>query len=60
MNADDQVYHPGEVVPQSGIYQCDCGQSHEYSTDVKGHRFPPLQNGCSGSGWKLKTAAHPS
>ncbi|TQJ85264.1 hypothetical protein [Streptomyces sp. SLBN-31] len=61
MNADakGQIYHPGEVVPQSGIYECDCGQSHEYSTDVKGHRFPPLQDGCSGSGWKLKTAAQP-
>ncbi|MEU0118648.1 hypothetical protein ABZ137_34440 [Streptomyces bobili] len=59
MNADasDQIYHPGEVVPESGIYECDCGQSHEYSTDVKGHRFPPLQEGCSGSGWKLKAAA---
>lgn len=29
------------IVPESGIYECDCGQSHEYSTDVKGHRFPP-------------------
>lgn len=48
------------IVPESGIYECDCGQSHEYSTDVKGHRFPPLQDGCTGSGWKLKTAMHPS
>ncbi|MFF8996321.1 hypothetical protein ACF09H_41710 [Streptomyces sp. NPDC014983] len=60
MNADrDQTYRPGEVVPVSGIYACDCAQGHEYSTDVMGHRFPPLRSGCTGSGWKLKTAAHP-
>jgi hypothetical protein len=55
----DKVFHPGEIVPTSGIYECDCGQPHEYSTDVKGHRFPPLHDGCSGSGWKLKVASHP-
>ncbi|MFG2473190.1 hypothetical protein ACGFXB_48535 [Streptomyces canus] len=54
---NEQVHRPGEVVPVSGIYECDCGQATS-STDVKGHRFPPLQDG--GSGWKLKTAAHPS
>ncbi|MEW2632549.1 hypothetical protein AB0903_13025 [Streptomyces sp. NPDC048389] len=54
----EQVYHPGEVVPESGIYECDCGQKHQCSTDVKGHRFPPLQDGCSGSGWTLKIPAH--
>ncbi|MBI0317776.1 MULTISPECIES: hypothetical protein [Streptomyces violaceusniger group] len=53
------VHHPGEIVPESGIYECDCGQAHDYSTDVKGHRFPPLPAGCTGEGWKLKTAAHP-
>jgi hypothetical protein len=59
MSNGEKVYHPGEIVPQSGIYQCDCGQGHQYSTDVEGHRFPPLQDTCSGNGWKLKTAAHP-
>ncbi|MDK1348957.1 hypothetical protein QNO09_38055 [Streptomyces sp. 378] len=54
----DESYRPGEKVPESGIYQCDCGQSHEYSTDVKGHPFPPLPQGCSGIGWTLKTATH--
>ncbi|MGX4695160.1 hypothetical protein [Streptomyces sp. JNUCC 63] len=58
-NSSDQIYHPGEIVPESGIYECDCGQ-HQWSTDVKGHRFPPMHEGCSGSGWKLKAAAHPS
>ncbi|MFT9474773.1 hypothetical protein [Streptomyces sp. 11-1-2] len=53
------VHHPGEIVPESGIYECNCGDSHEYSTDVKGHRFPPLPDRCTGNGWKLKTAAHP-
>jgi hypothetical protein len=57
-DTSEQVYHPGEVVPESGIYEYDCGQKHQYSTDVKGHRFPPLQDGCSGSGWTLKTPAH--
>ncbi|MFB7734817.1 hypothetical protein ACFC08_10575 [Streptomyces sp. NPDC056112] len=56
----ERLYHPGEVVPRSGIYECDCGQGHEYSTDVKGHRFPPLHEACSDSGWKLKTPSHPS
>ncbi|MFJ7146838.1 hypothetical protein ACIQVT_01275 [Streptomyces sp. NPDC100445] len=56
---NEQTHRPGEVVPVSGIYECDFGQRHAYSTDVTGHRFPPLQDGCAGSGWKLKTAAHP-
>ncbi|MEU6323336.1 hypothetical protein [Streptomyces sp. NPDC047009] len=55
----EQVHHPGEIVPVSGIYECDCGRDHEYSTDVKGHRFPPLHQACSGSGWRLKAPAHP-
>lgn len=46
----EKVHHPGEIVPQSGIYECHCGQGHEYSTDVKGHRFPPLHEAGSGSG----------
>ncbi|MFD4973643.1 hypothetical protein [Streptomyces sp. NPDC058424] len=58
--SSDKVYHPGEIVPESGIYECDCGQHHEYSTDVKGHRFPPLHDSCSGSAWKLKTPSHPN
>ncbi|MEU6577354.1 hypothetical protein [Streptomyces sp. NPDC046805] len=53
-----KVYHPGEIVPASGIYECDCGEEHDYSTDVKGHRFPPMQHDCRGSGWTLKTATH--
>ncbi|MEW2258199.1 hypothetical protein [Streptomyces sp. NPDC047869] len=57
--SSEKVHQPGEILPQSGIYECDCGQGHEYSTDVKGHRFPPLHEACSGSGWKLKAASHP-
>ncbi|MCV2460948.1 hypothetical protein OEB94_16825 [Streptomyces sp. ICN988] len=56
----DEVFRPGEIVPESGIYGCDCGQRHEYSTDVKGHPFPPLHGACTGSGWRLKTPAHPN
>ncbi|MFD7425919.1 hypothetical protein ACFV6Z_02455 [Streptomyces sp. NPDC059818] len=53
------TWHPGEIVPESGIYACDCGAAHHWSTDVKGHRFPPFPAGCSGSAWALKTDAHP-
>ncbi|GAA2332301.1 hypothetical protein OKJ48_29870 [Streptomyces kunmingensis] len=55
----NQVHHPGEIVPDSGIYECDCRQHHGYSTDVRGHRFPPPPEGCTGHGWRLKDAAHP-
>lgn len=60
MSEDDGRYRPGEIVPTSGIYECDCGHAHQWSTDVKGHRFPPPPDGCSGHTWKLKTEAHPT
>ncbi|MFI6122991.1 hypothetical protein ACIBCU_24950 [Streptomyces sp. NPDC051064] len=41
MSEERTSWHPGEVVPESGIYECDCGAGHHWSTDVKGHRFPP-------------------
>jgi hypothetical protein len=58
MTNDTDVFHPGQIVPTSGIYRCDteCGHTFE-STDVKGHRFPPLPDGCAGSGWVLEHAA---
>jgi hypothetical protein len=28
--------------------------SHPWSVNVKGHRFPPLPDGCKGHGWGLK------
>ncbi|GAA1986200.1 hypothetical protein [Catenulispora subtropica] len=57
---DKQLHHPGEIVPESGIYECDCGKNHEFNTDVKGHRFPPMHHECSGGGWKLREATqHP-
>jgi hypothetical protein len=54
-----RVFHPGQVVETSGIYRCDVADhDHSYeSTDVKGHRFPPLPHGCHGSGWVLERAA---
>ncbi|MFK4068192.1 hypothetical protein [Streptomyces sp. NPDC029674] len=55
----EQIFQPGEIVPESGIYECRCGQHHRYSTDVRGHRFPPPQRDCTGTGWKLKAPAHP-
>ncbi|WP_078865292.1 MULTISPECIES: hypothetical protein [unclassified Streptomyces] len=55
-----KTYRPGEIVPQSGIYECDCEQRHEYSTDVKEYRLPPLHDRCGGGGWKLKAAPHPN
>jgi hypothetical protein len=58
-DSNNESYRPGEQVPVSGIYECDCGQSHQTSTDIQGHTFPPLPGECSGSTWTLKTAAHP-
>jgi hypothetical protein len=54
-----QVFHPGQIVPRSGIYRCAGGHGdHAWeSTDVKGHRFPPLPAGCGGAGWVLERAA---
>jgi hypothetical protein len=50
-------HRPGEVVPASGIYRCQSGCGHQYeSTDVKGHRFPPRPDGCSGGRWVLEHA----
>ena len=60
MTAQRLVFRPGQVVPLSGIYRCDKGDDdrHVYeSTDVKGHRFPPLPGGCRGGGWVLERAA---
>ncbi|MEV5567895.1 hypothetical protein AB0L54_34330 [Streptomyces sp. NPDC052196] len=50
---DERVYRPGEIVPESGIYECECAGHHRYSTDVRGHRFPPPHDECTGPGWKL-------
>lgn len=50
------VYHPGETVPASGIYECDGqGCDHQWSTNVKGHTFPPMRDGCAGQGWRMKS-----
>ena len=59
MAAPTRVFHPGQIVPTSGIYRCDVvDHDHSYeSTDVRGHRFPPLPHGCAGSGWVLERAA---
>lgn len=60
MNDETRMYRPGETVPESGIYECTCGKSHQAftSTDVKGHTFPPPPSGCSGVGWSLKEPTH--
>ncbi|MET8010094.1 hypothetical protein ABZU86_29765 [Streptomyces sp. NPDC005271] len=55
---NQKAYRPGEHVPESGIYRCDCGEIHEWSTDVKGKKFPPLPPGCHGATWVLQTPAH--
>jgi hypothetical protein len=59
MSEQTHVYHPGQIVPTSGIYRCAGGDGdHVFeSTDVKGHRFPPVPTGCTGSGWVLERAA---
>ncbi|WP_432108826.1 hypothetical protein [Streptomyces sp. AA1529] len=53
---EDEHFKPGQQVPVSGIYACDCGQGHHWSTDAAGHTFPPLP--CAGSTWRLQTRAH--
>lgn len=54
--AAGQVYHPGETVPASGIYECDGqGCDHQWSTNVKGHTFPPMHGDCAGRGWRMKS-----
>lgn len=59
MGTGTQVFHPGQIVPHSGIYRCDLSDDSDHtfeSTDVKGHRFPPLPSGCRGTGWVLERA----
>jgi len=48
-------FRPGQTVPVSGFYQCDASCSHQWSTDVAGHTFPPLPADCRGAYWVLKT-----
>ena len=49
------VFRPGDIVPISGFYVCTvCSGTkpgHRYSTDVRGHRFPPTL--CAGGQWRL-------
>jgi hypothetical protein len=56
-NVGDE-FHPGQIVQVSGIYRCTTDTNHTFeSTDVKGHRFPPLPAGCKGGAWVLELAA---
>ncbi|WP_433544367.1 hypothetical protein ACQPZG_04095 (plasmid) [Streptomyces sp. CA-294286] len=58
MSEHKTSWHPGEIVPASGIYACDCDGEHHWSTDVRGHRFPPLPTGCTGRSWALHKPTH--
>jgi hypothetical protein len=52
---EGDVFRPGSKVQASGIYECDSpGCDHQWSTNVKGHTFPPMQHGCDGRGWRLR------
>jgi hypothetical protein len=53
MAAAGESHHPGTKVTDSGICECDGGCGH--STNVRGHTFPPLPEGCKGGGWRLTT-----
>ncbi|GAA3384024.1 hypothetical protein [Streptomyces racemochromogenes] len=55
-----EQWKPGEIVTQSDIYACDYGREHLWSksTDVRGHRFPPLPYDCPGRAWTLRTQSH--
>ncbi len=48
------TFHPGMEVPDSEFYECDANEGHKWSVNVRGHRFPPLLDGCKGHGWVLK------
>lgn len=52
---EGDVFRPGQKVRTSGIYECDGGCDHQWSTNVKGHTFPPMRDGCDGQGWRLRT-----
>jgi hypothetical protein len=47
-------FHSGDRVPQQGEYICD-GEGpdcpHRFGGDVGGDAFPPLPEGCTGTGW---------
>jgi hypothetical protein len=47
-------FHAGDTVPQPGEYICD-GEGldcpHRFGGDVDGDAFPPLPEGCTGTGW---------
>jgi hypothetical protein len=59
MAEESRTFHPGSIVPASGIYRCSGGHDEHVfeSTDVRGHRFPPLPGGCRGEGWVLERAS---
>jgi hypothetical protein len=47
-------FHAGDTVPQPGEYICDgegAGCPHRFGGDVDGEAFPPLPEGCTGTGW---------
>ncbi|MFF7216369.1 hypothetical protein ACFZAU_38545 [Streptomyces sp. NPDC008238] len=59
MSEQTRTHLPGTAVPDSGIYECTCGNGHRFaSTDVQGHAFPPVPKDCSGIGWNLLISAH--
>lgn len=56
---EDETFQPGELVPFGGVYECDCGRGHSFSTDFKGYPFPPLPEDCPGTVWRMKSAKQP-
>lgn len=53
------MFEPGEVVPESGLYVCDCGGQHlHWGTDMRGHRFPALPSGCTDHAWALRKSLY--
>ena len=53
-------FHAGDRVPQPGEYICD-GEGpncpHRFGRDVEGDAFPPLPEGCTGTGWVRQAVA---
>ncbi|QUH02452.1 hypothetical protein HUO13_18050 [Saccharopolyspora erythraea] len=49
---------PGEQAPLGGLYECDGGCDHTFSTERDSHVLPPLPDDCVGGAWRL-VHAHP-
>ncbi|MFD4247613.1 hypothetical protein ACFWP3_39415 [Streptomyces sp. NPDC058525] len=57
---ETEQWRPAEIVAHSGSHARACGREHLWSksTDVRGHRSPPVSYDSPGHAWTLRTQAH--